>query len=48
MGLYRGALGGSGGGCRRVFGVDFEVMVEDDEEHGAGAKEHGKLIELFV
>lgn len=31
-----------------VEGVDFEEVVEDDHEHGAGAEEEGETVEVVV
>jgi len=31
-----------------VFGVDFEEVVEDDQEHGGAAEEDGEGVELSV
>lgn len=39
---------GEGGGRRRVFGVDVEPVVQDDEEHGARAEEDGELVEFVI
>ena len=31
-----------------VFGVDFEEVVEDDQQHGGAAEEDGQGVELGV
>lgn len=31
-----------------IFGVDFEEVVEDDQQHSGAAEEHGKGVELGV
>lgn len=31
-----------------VFGIDFEEVVEDDQEHGSAAEEDGEGVELGV
>jgi len=31
-----------------VFGVDFEEVVEDDQEHGSATEEDGEGVELGV
>jgi hypothetical protein len=33
---------------RFLYGIDLEEVVEDDEEHGSGAKEDGKTIEIVI
>jgi hypothetical protein len=33
---------------RFLYGIDLEEVVEDDEEHGSGAEEDGKTIEIIV
>ena len=35
-------------GVCRVVGVDFEEVVEDDEEHGAAAEEDGERVQVVV
>jgi len=33
---------------RFLYSIDLEEVVEDDEEHGSGAEEYGKTIEIIV
>lgn len=53
---FRGLLGHCFGGLRGsysllrlfFFRVDFYIVVEDNENHGGGAKENRKAVEIVV